>query len=180
MDFLKELFGGSALTHEQLTAKAREKGLSVVNATGGAYIPKADADNLNGQIATLTSQIADANKKLEGYDPNWKAQSDAERQKLEKMQFDFALEKAIASANPRNVKAVRALIDCDKLKFAGGEVIGLEKQLESLKKGEDTAFLFAAATPLASTGRSHQNAGEGDPDKKEAANAALRSFRNGG
>lgn len=182
MDFLKELFNGGALTYDQLATAAKGKGFDIVNAAGGAYVPKADVDGLNGQISTLTGQLGEANKKLEGYDPNWKTQVEADRKKLEEQQFAFALEKGIAAAKPRNTKAVAALIDRDKLKLAGGELIGLEKQLEDLKKDESTAFLFQPdATPTkVKTGLSHQNNGEGAPDKKDAANNALRSFFRGG
>lgn len=181
MEFLKELFNGGALTYDQLAAAAKSKGYSVVNAAGGAYVPKSDLDGLSGQITTLTGQLNEANKKLEGYDPNWKQQAEADRRKLEAMQFDFALEKGISAAKPRNVRAVAALIDREKLKFAGGELIGLEKQLDELKKGEDTAFLFAAEEPSRiKTGMSHENNGDGAPDKKDAANDALRSFFRGG
>ncbi len=134
------------------------------------------------QISTLTGQLNDANKKLEGYDPNWKTQAEASRKQLEQMQFDFAVEKGVSAAKPRNAKAVMALIDREKLKFAGGEVIGLEQQLEALKKGEDTSFLFVSEpeTPKNKTGITHQNNGTGTPDKKDAANDALRSIFRGG
>lgn len=182
MEFLKELFNGGAMTYDQLSAAVKSKGFSVVNAAGGAFVPKADLDELNGQITTLTGQLNDANKKLEGYDPNWKTQAEAAQKQLEKMQFDFALEKGITAAKPRNAKAVMALIDREKLKFAGGEVIGLDKQLEDLKKNEDTAFLFVSdqETPKLKTGITHQNNGTGTPDKKDAANDALRSIFKGG
>lgn len=179
MEFLKELFNGGALTYDQLASAVKGKGYSVVNAAGGAYVPKSDIDGLNGQITTLQTQLGEANKKLEGYDPNWKQQAEADRKKLEAMQFDFALEKGVSAANPRNAKAVMALIDRDKLKFAGGELIGLEKQLDELKKDENTAFLFSPAEKL-KTGMSHQNNGDGAPDKKDAANEALRSIFRGG
>ena len=172
MEFLKELFNGDALTYDQLAAAVKGKGYSLVNAAGGAYVPK-------DQVATLSSQLSDANKKLEGYDPHWKQQAEADRKKLEAMQFNFALEKGVSAANPRNAKAVMALIDRDKLKFAGGELIGLEKQLDELKKNENTAFLFSPAEKL-KTGMSHQNNGDGAPDKKDAANEALRSIFRGG
>ena len=126
MEFLKELFNGGALTYDQFASAVKGKGYSLVNAAGGAYVPK-------DQVDTLISQLSDANKKLEGYDPNWKQQAEADRKKLEAMQFDFALEKGVSAANPRNAKAVMALIDRDKLKFAGGELIGLEKQLDELR-----------------------------------------------
>ena len=83
MEFLKELFNGGALTYDQLAAAAKGKGYEVVNAAQGAYVPKSDIDGLNGHITTLQTQPGDANKKLEGYDPNWKQQAEADRRKLE-------------------------------------------------------------------------------------------------
>lgn len=83
MEFLKELFNGGALTYDQLASAVKGKGYSVVNAAGGAYVPKSDIDGLNGQITTLQTQLGEANKKLEGYDPNWKQQAEADRKKLE-------------------------------------------------------------------------------------------------
>ena len=176
MEFLRDLFGGGTLTYDQLTAAAREKGYQVVNAAGGAYVPKADADNLQSQVATLTGQLADANKKLEGYDPSWKDKAAQAQKQLEAQQFDFALEKAVAATHPRNARAVMALLDRDKLSFAGGEVIGLEKQLDAMQKSEDTAFLFEAPASQRATGLSHQNAQPvGGSGSNDAANQALRA-----
>lgn len=173
MEFLKELFGDQPLTYDQLAEKVKEKGLQLVDVAGGAYVPKKDAE-------TLTAQLEAANKKLEGYDPTWKTQAEAARKQLEAQRFDFALEKAVAAAKPRNTQAVLGLLDREKLSFAAGEVIGLDKQLAGLKKGEDTAFLFEEAQPV-KTGLSHQNAHEvGGNDKKDAANEALRSVFGGG
>ena len=177
MEFLKDLFGSGPLTYDQLAAATREKGYRVVDASSGAYVPKADVDNLQGQVATLTSQLADANEKLEGYDPSWKDKAAQAQKQLEAQQFDFALEKAVAATHPRNARAVMALLDRDKLSFAGGEVIGLEKQLDAMQKGEDTAFLFEAPAPQKATGLSHQNARPvGGSSSNDAANQALRAF----
>ena len=116
MDFLKDLFAGGPLTYDQLAAAAKEKGYQVVNAAGGEYVPKSDADHLQGQVTTLTGQLADANKKLEGYDPGWKEKAAAAQKQLESQQFAFALEKGVEAAKPRNAKAVIALLDREKLR----------------------------------------------------------------
>ncbi len=67
MEFLKELFNGGPLTYDQLAQAAKDKGIQAVDAAGGTYVPKADLDNAQGQLATLTAQLGEANKKLEGY-----------------------------------------------------------------------------------------------------------------
>lgn len=52
MEFLKELFSdGQALTYEQLAQAAKDKGFTVVNAAGGAYVPKAEHDLVTGQLS---------------------------------------------------------------------------------------------------------------------------------
>lgn len=180
MDFLKDLFGGQAMTYDQLSAAAKEKGFEVVNAAGGAYVPKADADNLRGQITTLTGQLGEANKKLTGYDPEWKTKSETQARELQEQRFDFALEKGLAKSGARSAAAVRGLLDRSKLQLADdGEIIGLDKQLANLRKAEDTAFLFDQPKPTR-TGLSHEGGNEGTASKKDAANAALRNFFNGG
>lgn len=174
MEFLKELFGGGPLTYEQLAQAAKDKGIQAVNAAGGAYVPKADLDHAQSQVTTLTAQLGEVNKKLEGYDPSWKDKAETAQKELEARQFDFALERALAAAKPRNAKAVLPFLNRDKLTLADGEIIGLDKQLEALKKDADTAFLFEAE-PTRSMSMTHQYGGEGAPDKKDMANAALRS-----
>lgn len=175
MEFLKELFSGGPLTYDQLVQAAKDKGIQAVNAAGGAYVPKADLDHAQGQVTTLTAQLGEANKKLEGYDPTWKEKAETAQKELEAKQFDFALERALAVAKPRNAKAVLPFLNRDKLTLADGEIIGLDKQLEALKKDAGTAFLFEAE-PTRSMSMTHQYGGEGTPDKKDMANAALRSL----
>ena len=135
-----------------------------------------DVEAQKSTITTLQSQLKDANAKLEGYDPEWKAKAEAAEKKLTDQQFDFALERAVAEARPRNARAVMALLDREKLTFADGEVVGLDKQLTALKQGEDTAFLFQTEQKPTKTGLSHQGGREvGGDDKKTEANNALRS-----
>ena len=66
---------------------------------------------------------------------------------IEQLKFDFALDKELTKAQARNPKAVKALLDRDALKYDKGKIIGLEEQLETLKKNEDSAFLFGSAAP---------------------------------
>lgn len=177
MEFLKTLFASGALTWEQFQSAAKQAGFEIVNAAGGAYVPKADLDGLNGQITTLTGQLATANKNLEGYDPNWKKQAEDAQRKLNEQKFEFAIERALAGSGARSAKAVRGLLDHSKLTLADdGELIGLDKQLEALRKGEDTAFLFEAAQQK-STGMSHQGGSDGGEPKTDA-NTALRALFN--
>lgn len=89
--------------------------------------------------------------------------------------MDFALDKALIKAGARSTAVVKGLLDRSKLQLTDeDEVLELDKQLETLKKSEDTSFIFAETNT--STGMSHEGSSEGTSSKKEAANAALRAL----
>lgn len=178
MDFLRDLFGEGSLTYDQLAAAVKSKGFEVVNATGGAYVPKTDMDNLTTQLNTVKGQLSDANKKLEGYDPDWKSKADAAERKLQDQEFDFALDKALAAAKAKDPIAIKAHLDRSKLSCVQGKIIGLDEQLAPLRKGEITSAYFEPEIKT-KTGLSHQygkEVGSMGDSKKDEANAALRAL----
>lgn len=122
----------------------------------------------------LKKQLGEANSKLEGFDPDWKRKAEAAEKELRAKRFDFALEKGLSASGARNPKALAGLIDVSRLSLGeGGDLIGLDAQIDALKKGEDTAFLFQQAQT--STGLSHERGGDPGADKNAQVNAALRA-----
>ena len=59
---------------------------------------------------------------------------------MAQMQLDFAIEKALAAAKAKNAKAVKALLDMEKVKLDGEQLLGLDEQLKELQKSD--AYLF--------------------------------------
>lgn len=117
---------------------------------------------LNTELEGIKGQLSQANEQIAGFKEldiegvkqkatqweekyNQAAKDSAE--KIEQLKFGFALDKKLAQAQARNPKAVKALLDMDALKYDKGKIIGLEEQLETLKKNEDSAFLFGSAAP---------------------------------
>jgi hypothetical protein len=84
------------------------------------------SEELKKQIETLQAE----NKKA---GEEWQA-------KVAQMQLDFALERALASAKAKNAKAVKALLDMEKVKLDGDKLLGLDDQLKELQKSD--AYLF--------------------------------------
>lgn len=84
------------------------------------------SEELKKQIETLQAE----NKKA---GDEWQA-------KLSKMQLDFALERALTTAKAKNPKAVKALLDLEKVKLDGEQLLGLDDQLKELQKSD--AYLF--------------------------------------
>ena len=115
-----------------------------------------DIENVKKNFTGVKEQLDAANKKIEelgklDYEgakklaDDYKAKYEESVKANEKIQFDHALDSALAAAKPRNAKAVKALIDSDKLKFTEGKLIGLDEQISAIKKEND--YLFEADTP---------------------------------
>lgn len=111
-----------------------------------------------GDYETLKTQLSDANKKIEEFGKldfdgvkamadDYKAkfeqaQTESKRQ-LEALRFDHALDGALSGAKAKNIKAVRALLETDKLKLnKDGTLTGLSEQLDKIRNEND--YLFEA------------------------------------
>jgi seryl-tRNA synthetase len=62
--------------------------------------------------------------------------------KVSEIQKTHAIENGVRDAKAKNIKAVIAQLDMDKITFKDGQLNGLTEQLDILTKGEDTSFLF--------------------------------------
>lgn len=71
--------------------------------------------------------------------------------KLKQQTFDAKLSDALREAKVRNPKAVKALLEADKIKLDGDKLLGLDDQLGALK--ESDAYLFASEEKPALGGR---------------------------
>ena len=106
-----------------------------------------DYDNLQQQVAQLTTDNANLKNEL--------------NTKVTQLQKTHAIESGVRDAKAKNVKAVMALLDMDKITFENGELGGISEQLEALAKGEDTSFLFGETkqNPPAGTNPSNPPSG---------------------
>lgn len=81
----------------------------------------------------LKAQIAELQAK------NKQAAEDYEKQ-LKEQRFAFAVERAVAKADARNVKAVVALLDTSKISLDGENLLGFDEQIAALKKSDPYLF----------------------------------------
>lgn len=73
-EYLKPFFEGGPLSFEQLTEKLdAADGVKLANLKDGGYVGKDKFDALEARANGLQAQLSEANGKLEGYDPEWKA-----------------------------------------------------------------------------------------------------------
>ena len=152
MEFLKSIFGDKALTYEELqTALKDNKEVKLVNLVDGKYVDKDKLDTKITELATANTTIQtlrDTVKKFDGVDveklkqdvTNWEQKYNSDISNIKK---DSAIEMAIMQAKGRNPKAIKALLDLDKISLKeDGTIEGLD--LESLK--ETDSYLFDVET----------------------------------
>lgn len=147
-DFLKEL----GLTQEQIDKIMAENGKDVNKAKG-------DTEALNTKITDLESQLTDRDNQLKGLKSQVKdndaltakiteleeANKNAateHQNKMNAIQKVHAVENGIRDAKAKNVKAVMALLDMEKISYADNKLTGFNEQIDALQKAEDTNFLF--------------------------------------
>ena len=84
-------------------------------------------------IARLDEMVAEADRVAE----------------VSRLKFEHALDVALSGAKAKNVKAVKALLELDKLKFSeeDGSILGLKEQLEKVKAENDYLFESSEAPP---------------------------------
>lgn len=117
---------------EQVTAlQASEANLKSQNEKHEKDLKTLQKDN--GDNETLKQTIKDLQKQ------NADAKAGYEKQ-LVGMQRDSAIEKALATSGAKNTKAVKALLDADKIVFKDGELSGLAEQLEAYKQSDPYMF----------------------------------------
>ena len=111
-----------------------------------------------GETQTLNDEIT----KLKGE----KAQLETDlNTKVTGIQKTHAIENKIRDEKGKNVKAIMALLDHDKITFDNNQLGGLDDQLETLKAAEDSAMLFGEASNgnPAGTTPSGSNGGNNTP-----------------
>ena len=144
-EFLQNFKVGDApLPKEVIDAILAENGRDVEEAKK----PFADYESIKAQLATATEGL----KAFEGVDvkdlqgqvakltKDLSEQAEAHKQQLAGLAFDGVLKDAITAAKGRNVKAIRALLDVDKLKASKDQTADIKAALEGLKK--DSGYLF--------------------------------------
>jgi len=147
------------LTKEQADSVMKINGDDIENAKGTA---STEIMNLQTEVEGLKTQVGDRDKQLETLKASAGDNADLKKQiedlqtenatakathesELNQLKIDFAVEKALTGAKAKNIKAVKALLELGEAKLdKDGNVKGLDEQIEKLRSGDDTKFLFEA------------------------------------
>lgn len=114
-----------------------------------------DTDALNRQIAQLTTDKTNLTNEL--------------NTKVSQIKKDHAIEGRIRDRKGKNVKAIKALLDNEKITYENDVLGGIDDQLDALASAEDSAMLFGDTNSNPSgthAGRPNANGGNNPPTAK--------------
>ena len=186
MDWLKELLKKAGIEEEKVDGVIAD----ISKELPKYFIPKDKYNEVAEAKKKLETDIQERDKQLEqlknaaGNSEELKAQIEqlqVENQKaaeewqakMAQMQLDFAIDKALTAAKAKNAKAVKALLDLEKVKLDGEQLLGLEDQLKALQQSDP--YLFGDSGKVGS-GTNPPGAGntEVNPWKPETFNLTMQ------
>ncbi|MCB2300387.1 phage scaffolding protein [Clostridium tagluense] len=158
LEYLKKILGDSEgqIAFDKIQADGENK-LLVNPIKEPKYVEKADLDTANNSITQYKTDIAKRDADLLALQgkvkdnveftteienlkiANLKASTEYEA-KLTQMNFDGKFEKALGAYKPKNSKALKALLDMEKVKLDGEAFLGLEDQIKLLKESDPYLF----------------------------------------
>jgi hypothetical protein len=187
------------LTKEQADSVMKINGDDIENAKGTA---STEIKNLQTEVEGLKTQVGDRDRQLETLKASAGDNADLKKQiedlqtenatakanhesELNQLKIDFAVEKALTGAKAKNIRAVKALLELGEAKLdKDGNVKGLDEQIEKLRSGDDTKFLFEAQKQQKQQQKQQQNfkgfqpgaSGEKKPGEGETVDFSKMSY----
>ena len=149
-----ETLQGIGLNDEQIRSVMAEYGKEINPLKQAQASAEQERDSLKAQLEDVNGQLSEAQKnskkgsELQGQLKDLQKQFNDSKAKAEEQlqatKKDYEIAAALSKAGAKNDKAVKALLDTEKVNFDdNGKLIGLSEQLEAVKKDND--FLFADA-----------------------------------
>lgn len=157
MPNLKEIIGEELYKQIPEDIKKKYKDANLEDVSNGAYVTKERFNQVNTEAKDYKQQVAERDKQLSDLKDEFKdaaglktkveelevanKQKDTDYQsQLTKLKFDNALEQALKGTKAKNTKALKALLDLEKVKLDGETLLGLEDQITALKKENEYLF----------------------------------------
>ncbi|GAA0229585.1 phage scaffolding protein [Metaclostridioides mangenotii] len=125
-----------------------------------SFIPKNSFDEVNNRKKQLETDVTERDKQLEDLKKNAgnteeltmqieklqaenKVNNEKHEAEVKEIKISNAIEKSLAGAKAKNLKAVKALLDLENVDLLeDGTIKDLDKQIKTLKESEESNFLF--------------------------------------
>lgn len=187
MDFLKtvlgdELFQTVSQKVNDFNSANPDNAVKIANLSSGEYVSsnkhkeleteangyKTQLEQLSGEIKKLKDNAANGGDEIrqqlgelqQKYDNDTKNLKET----IDNLKFDSALDSCISQSGAKSIKALKGVLDMEKISFENGAIKGFDEQLENLKKEYDYLFKDVQS----STGMSH---GSTSPEANKLSDA---------
>jgi len=150
---LSKLFGDKALTYAEFSKAVTDGKIKLADLSEGNYVDKGKLDDAKSELKTANDTIADLQGKVKAFDgvDVEKLKSDVKDAQTKydtdigALKKSSAINLALVGAKARDVKAVLPFVNMDAVTVDGDKVLGLDEQVQNLKK--DKTFLFEEEKP---------------------------------
>lgn len=158
LEYLKKILGDEEgqKAFDKITAD-QENVLLVDSKKESKYVEKTELNTANDTIKDYKKQLKDRDKQLEDLQGKVKDNEELTKEiealkttnkkvtedyedKLTKLTFDTKFDRALSGYKSKNPKALKALLDMEKVSLDGENFIGLEDQIKSLKESDPYLF----------------------------------------
>lgn len=185
-DFLK----GLGIEDADIISKILdENSADIGRAKGELQTYKDKVTDLEGKNATLTTENTTLKGQLGELDTlkteNTQLKTDKTNltnelnTKVLEIKKDHAIEGRIRDRKGKNVKAIKALLDREKITYENEVLGGIDDQLDALASAEDSSMLFGDATQTPSgthAGRPNSSGGNNPPTSKTFAESIAKAL----
>lgn len=149
MEWLRKLLEGAKIVDGKLDVEALMKDVNTEFPKNA--VPKETFNDINGQLKTANSTIADLKKNnadnetlqqtIKEHEKTIKTQKADYEAKVRNLTLDSAIEKALVNAKAKHTDLLSGKIDRDKLVISeDGKVTGIDEQLKGLKDNYKDLF----------------------------------------
>lgn len=136
------------LSEEQIQEVHKLHGLDITAMKHEKSVLEADLENLNRQLTTANEKIEsfgdidvdEIKREVEEYKLKLEEVDAAHKKEMEGLKQNHSIDLALTNANARNVKAVKALLDMEKLQGSKDFSADLSRMIDGLK--ESDGYLF--------------------------------------
>ena len=166
MEFLQEVLGEARYAQVEAKLKGNEK-IKLANLATGEYVSKdkyaaalteneglkaasAQTEKQLEQLRAASGKDAELKGQIEEMQKRYAEEKKALESKLTAQAFDAALEFRLRDSKARNTKAVKALLDLEKIKLEGDKLTGFEEQIAAIR--DQNGYLFGEEVPSGAGG----------------------------
>lgn len=188
MDFIKKILESATITDGALNIDVL---MTQINSEFPKHaVPKETFNQTNNELKQAKKDVAtrdeqlEALKNVEGDTTNLKAEIERikgeNKKSVEKYEAEIAeikrstaIDRALETAKAKIPKAVKALLDLDKIKLDGETLIGMEDQLKTLMEDENSKILFGVEAETQIAGAKPAESGDKEPGSGEQSPGAI-------